>query len=175
MIVLIKSTEFTQFLAVFHSLAGYRYLREVDKPLCISFCLQDTNCAAVTYSVQTKPPRSSLCKFYSTKVPISFHMIQKDGSDGILANVVLFYSNAPFTLLHQAKLIGNYYSVTMTHDCKSECEQDLFCDAYSFFFRQAGACYLFSRKDIKGIALDTFYNVGLFGLHKGTDKKEAAL
>ena len=57
------------FLCILVLLTGYRYLREVDKSLCVSFCLQDPNCTAVTYSVQSPPSgdhNSSLCKFYTS-------------------------------------------------------------------------------------------------------------
>ena len=76
-------------------LAGYRYLREVDKSLCISFCMQDPNCTAVTYSVHKPPHASSLCKFYSTvnnNRNVHLNLTKRNGSDGTQSDLVLIIS-----------------------------------------------------------------------------------
>ena len=159
-------TKFTQILAI---LAGYRHLREVDKPLCISFCLQDPNCTAVTYSVHNKQPRpSSLCKFYSSineNVNVHLNLTKQDGSNGTLSNLVLFISKLQDVYLFNAKLDGNHYSESRIDygSCNTTCTKDLFCDALSF--SSTGNCSLYSTKDITDILVDNGSYVTFIGLH----------
>jgi len=151
-------------------LTGYRYLREVDKSLCISFCLQDPNCTAVTYSVHKPPHASSLCKFYSAldeNVNIHLNLTKRNGSDGTQSDLVLFISKLQDVHLTHAKLEpeGNaYFSERMDQgSCNSTCTEDLFCDAFSFSYN--GTCSMYSTRDIAAIAVEKDSEVTFIGLH----------
>lgn len=149
-------------------LAGYRHLREVDKAVCISFCLQDPNCTAVTYSVHKPPHASSLCKFYSTvdeNVNVHLNLTKRDGSDGILSDLILFISKLQDVHLIHAKLEGNaYFSERMDQSrCNSTCTDDLFCDAFSFSY--TGSCSMYSTRDITNIVVENDSEVTFIGLH----------
>lgn len=164
-----QSTAFKQLIQ-FVVLAGYRYLREVDKSLCISFCLQDPNCTAVTYSVHKPPHSSSLCKFYSTvdeNVNVHLNLTKRNGSDGTLSDLVLFISKLQDVHLTHAKLVPEsnaYFSESMDQsNCNSNCTEDLFCDAFSFSYN--GTCSMYSTRDITTIAVEEDSEVTFIGLH----------
>lgn len=149
-------------------LAGYKHLREVDKPLCISFCLHDPLCTSVTYSAYKPPHASSLCKFYSSineSDHVHLNLKKQDGSDGILSNLVLFISKLQDVYLLHAKLNGAQYSKSQTNyeHCNSACTNDLFCDAFSF--SATGICSLYSTKSITNIAVETDSYATFIGLH----------
>ena len=149
-------------------LAGYKYFREVDKSICISSCLHDPICTAVTYSVYKPPHESSLCKLYSSideNVHVHLNLKKQDGSNGILSNLVLFISKLQDVYLIHAKLEGNSYSESkMTYGaCNSTCTEDLFCDAFSY--SHAGTCSMFSTKSITNIVIDGDSYATFIGLH----------
>ena len=149
-------------------LTGYRYLREVDKPLCISFCLQDPNCTAVTYSIYKPPHASSLCKFYRSvaenETNVHLNLKKQDGSNNIISNLTLFISKLQDVFLYHAKLGGTPYSNTKTDygHCNVTCSDDLFCDAFSFL---NGNCSMYSTKDIANITIENESEVAFIGLH----------
>lgn len=152
-------------------LAAYRYLREVDKPICVASCLQDPNCTAVTYSIY-KPPNassaSSLCKFYRSRVADATYnkltLKKQDGSNKIISNLTLFISKLQDVYLYHAKLEGSHYS-NIRKDyggCNETCSEDLFCDAFSFL---NGDCFMYSAKSVRNIAFENLSEVAFKGLH----------
>ena len=149
-------------------MTGYRYLREVDKSLCVSFCLQDPNCTAVTYSVQSPPSggrNSSLCKFY-TSVGEGVYLKMTKPEHNVQSRVVLFISKLQDVHLFQASLGGKPYSKSKTDidTCKANCKKDFFCDAFSFA-DSSGSCSLFSTNNIENIVVDDNSEVTFIGQH----------
>lgn len=153
-------------------LAAYRYLREVDKPICVASCLQDPDCTAVTYSIYKPPIASSLCKFYRSRVAENnatnnkLTLKKQDGSNKIISNLILFISKLQDVYLFHAKLEGFSYSNTRTtyDKCNDNCNEDLFCDAFSF--SNDGNCSMYSTKGISNIAFENLSQVAFKGLHK---------
>lgn len=151
-------------------LTAYRYLREVDKPICVASCLQDPDCTAVTYSIYKPPIASSLCKFYRSRVAENdttynkLTLKKQDGSNKIISNLTLFISKLQDVYLYHAKLEGSYYS-NIRKDyggCNETCSEDLFCDAFSFL---NGNCSMYSTKNVRNIAFEKFSEVAFKGLH----------
>ncbi|XP_078353926.1 uncharacterized protein LOC144638601 [Oculina patagonica] len=148
---------------------GYLHLREVDKPLCISTCLHDADCTAVTYSVHKPPLAGSLCKFYRSineSVYVHLNLTKQDGSNGILSNLILFISKLQDVYLIRAKLSGAHYSESKINyeACNSACTNDLFCDAFSYS-GTAGTCSMYSTKNITNIVFENDSYVTFIGLH----------
>ncbi|XP_078359953.1 perforin-like protein 1 isoform X1 [Oculina patagonica] len=143
---------------------GYRHLREVDKPLCISSCLEEPNCTAVTYSIHKPPHASSLCKFYSSAIDDNLYLKKQDGSNVILSNLILFISKRQDVSLYHAKLNGTKYLESKKDElsCFMSCTEDLFCDAVSY---SAGGCSMYSTKDITNIVIENGSNVTFVGFH----------
>ncbi len=90
--------------------------------------------------------------------------MKKDGSDGILSNLILFISKLQDVYLFHAKLKGTQYSESKLDygSCNSTCTEDLFCDAFSY---SAGTCSMYSTKDITNIVVENDSNVIFIGLH----------
>ena len=150
-------------------LAGYQHFREVGKSLCMSFCLHDPKCTAMTYSVYEQPHSSSLCKVHSStkeSVNVVLKLKKQDGSNGILSNLVLFISKQQNVYLLNAKLEGSSYSnSTRTYgSCNTACTEDLFCDAFSYS-HAAGTCSMFLIKSITNIVIDNESVATFIGLH----------
>ena len=149
-------------------LTGYRYLTKVEKAVCVSFCLQDPDCTALTYTILHQSQASSLCKFYSAvgkNGSVHLNLTKKDNSEKT-SNLVLFISKVQDVHLYHATLEGSAYhmeSQTTLGHCNSTCANDLFCDVFSFSYN--GICSLYSASEISNIVVDDPSEVSFIALH----------
>lgn len=147
---------------------GYRYLTKVEKAVCVSFCLQDPDCTAITYTILHQSQASSLCKFYSAvgkNGSVHLNLTKKDDSEKT-SNLVLFISKVQDVHLYHATLEGSTYhmeSQTTFGHCNSTCANDLFCDVFSFSYN--GICSLYSASEISNIVVDDASEVSFIALH----------
>ena len=152
------------------SFTGYKYLRELDKDLCVSFCLQDPKCTAVTYSVRSpqRGQNSSLCKFF-TSLGKGVYLNLTEPVPHVDSRTILFISKLQDVHLFHAKLEGENFSETKTDQgsCTTGCREDFFCDAFNFAY--TGICSMYSSNNIKNIVVDNNSEVS-FLEHKSHDK-----
>lgn len=135
------NTELSELLLDF---AGYKNIRDVDKPTCEEICLDDAECVALEFRNST----SIICSFFKGDVYDS--VADRKGS-----RLVIFLSqlatNKKVLSLSSAAFQGYSFKVlrAVNQDtCRQRCEDTIECDAYSWGW---SVCNMFSAQDITNI------------------------
>ena len=126
--------------------AGYKYIRDVDKPTCEEICLDDAECVAVEFHNST----STVCTFFKGDVYDS--AANRKGSQLIIFLSQLATNKKLFSL-QKAGLQGYSFSALRINRylCREKCEKTIECDAYSWNTARNLLCNLFSAQDITNV------------------------
>ena len=143
---------FTDILVV---LTGYKSLKNVDNSTCLSFCLQDENCASVVYSQLHPPFKNSNCRFFNNTANLT--LVDPAIFNPPRRSVLIIPESVQKGFYLQAALIGKPFLVddaNTLEDCDDKCfhkeASSRFCDAYTFNLTSVGSgrCSLYTKKDI---------------------------